>query len=46
MGVGGKNERQVLTNPMHFFRMLQILTLFRENMGAGNDSLQWIRRKT
>lgn len=31
---------------MHFFRMLQILTLFRENMGAGNDSLQWIRRKT
>lgn len=31
---------QVLTNPMHFFRMLQILTLFRENMGAGNDSLK------
>lgn len=31
---------------MHFFRMLQILTLFRENMGAGNDSLQWTQRKT
>lgn len=42
----GENERWVLTNPMHFFRMLQILTLLRENMGAGNDSLQWIQRKT
>lgn len=25
--------------PMHFFRMLQTLTSFLENMGAGNDVL-------
>lgn len=31
---------QVLTSPMHFFRMLQILTVFLENMGAGNESLK------
>lgn len=29
----------VLTMPMHFFRILQMLTSFLENMGAGRDVL-------
>lgn len=30
----------ILTRPMHFFRILQILTLFLENIGAGRRSLK------
>lgn len=40
-----KGKLQVLTSPIHFFRMLQILTLFLENMTAGNDSLQSMKRR-
>ncbi|TNN77570.1 hypothetical protein EYF80_012160 [Liparis tanakae] len=35
-----EEKRCVLTMPMHFFRMLQMLTSFLENMGVGRDVLQ------
>lgn len=30
---------------MHFFRMPQMLTVFLENMGEGNDVLKWKKRR-
>lgn len=32
---------RLLTMPMHFFRMLQMLTSFLENMGAGRHVLRY-----
>lgn len=37
----GTIQMKILTMPMHFFRMLQMLKSFRENIGAGKRVLMY-----
>lgn len=43
-----KLKKTALTIPIHFLRMLQMLTSFLENIGAGREVLNgtWIKSKT